>query len=85
MMAKNADTVGAYEAKTHLSELLERVEAGREITITRHGSPVAKLVPVKRRATVDQRAAAIGRILERGALLSLGSLKIKDLIAEGRK
>jgi len=43
-------TVGAYEAKTRLSELLERVEAGEEITITKHGAPVARLVPVKKEA-----------------------------------
>jgi len=38
-------TVGAYEAKTHLPKLLERVEKGETITITRHGKPVAVLVP----------------------------------------
>ena len=43
------DTVGAFEAKTHLSALLERVEKGETITITRHGTPVARLVPVERR------------------------------------
>jgi len=83
--SEDANTVGAYEAKTHLSELLEKVEAGEEITITRHGSPVAKLVPMKRKATADERAAAIQRIQKLGKSLSLGGLKIKDLIAEGRK
>jgi prevent-host-death family protein len=38
--------VGAYEAKTHLPKLLERVTEGERITITRHGVPVAHLVPV---------------------------------------
>ena len=56
------NSVGAYEAKTHLSELLERVEAGVEIIITRHGAPVAKLVPVKKELSGEQRAAAITRI-----------------------
>lgn len=37
--------IGAFEAKTHLSELLQRVEAGQEITISKHGRPVARLVP----------------------------------------
>lgn len=37
-------TVGAFEAKTKLSELLDRVERGEEIVITRHGKPVARLV-----------------------------------------
>jgi prevent-host-death family protein len=39
-------TVGAFEAKTHFSALLEEIEQGGEITITKHGRPVAKLVPV---------------------------------------
>lgn len=39
--------VGAFEAKTHLSALLDRVERGEEVTIARRGQPVAKLVPVK--------------------------------------
>ena len=40
-------TVGTYEAKTHLPRLLERVVAGETITITRHGKPVAQLVPME--------------------------------------
>jgi prevent-host-death family protein len=40
-----ADTVNVYEAKTHFSQLLARVEHGEEITISRHGRPVARLVP----------------------------------------
>ena len=82
---RGSNTVGAYEAKTHLSELLEKVEAGGEIIITKHGAPVAKLVPVKKEATVEQRAAAINRIQKLSTSLSLAGLKIKDLIAEGRR
>jgi prevent-host-death family protein len=82
---EGSNAVGAYEAKTHLSALLERVEAGEEITITRHGAPVAKLVPVKKEAGPRERMAAIERI-ERLALgLSLGGLRVKDLIREGRR
>ena len=40
------ETVNVYEAKTHLSRLLERVEAGEEVVIARAGKPVAKLVPI---------------------------------------
>jgi prevent-host-death family protein len=43
-------SVGAFEAKTHLSSLLERVEMGEEITITKHGRPVARLVPAETQA-----------------------------------
>lgn len=80
-----AETIGAYKAKTHLSELLERVEGGEEITITKHGLPVAKLVPVKKEASTEQRRAAIQRIQKLSAGLSLGGLKIKDLMGEGRR
>ncbi len=41
-------TVGAFEAKTHFSHLLDQVENGKEITITRHGQAVAVLVPTKK-------------------------------------
>jgi len=80
-----ANLVGAYEAKTHLSELLEKVEAGEEFTITKHGSPVAKLVPVRRKASAEERTAAIKRIQALGSSLSLGGLKVRDLIDEGRR
>jgi len=77
--------IGAYEAKTHLSELLERVEAGQEITITKHGTPVAKLVPVKKGSSREERVAAVERIQKLSAGLSLGGLKIRDLVSEGRR
>jgi prevent-host-death family protein len=60
-------TIGAFEAKTKLSELLDRVERGEEIVITRHGKPAARLVPPveaqaprAKRATADE-MLAIGR------------------------
>ena len=40
------ETVGAYQAKTHLPKLLERVRRGESVTITKHGHPIARLVPV---------------------------------------
>ncbi len=78
-------TVGAYEAKTHLSALLDRVERGERITITRHGRPVAVMVP----PGGDQgqpATAAIAAIIEalQGRKLVAG-LSVHDLIAEGRK
>lgn len=79
------NVVGAYQAKTHLSELLEKVAAGEEITITRHGAPIARLVPVKKDVSPEERAAAIKRIHKLASGLSLRGLKIKDLISEGRR
>ena len=43
--------VNIHEAKTHLSRLVERVEAGEEVVIARAGRPVARLVPFRRRST----------------------------------
>jgi prevent-host-death family protein len=43
------DTVNIHEAKTHLSRLIERVEAGEELVIARAGRPVARLVPYGQR------------------------------------
>jgi len=82
---QGGNTVGAYEAKTHLSKLLEKVEAGEEITITKHGAPVAKLVPVTKEVRSEERVAAIVRIQKLAIGLSLGGLKIKDLIRAGRR
>lgn len=84
-MSVDKGDVGAYEAKTHFSELLERVENGEEVTITRHGSPVARLVPVRRGGTREGRKAAIEAMRQLAAGNSLKGLRIKDLIAEGRR
>jgi prevent-host-death family protein len=76
--------VGAFEAKTHLSSLLERVEQGEEILITRHGKAVARLVPA---ATADRAevAAAIARLKELRAGTTLGGLSWKALRDTGRR
>lgn len=65
------DTVGAFEAKTHLSSLLERVAQGETFTITRHGKPVARLVPIDQRDP-EQIGAAIKRMQEIAAGQTLG-------------
>jgi prevent-host-death family protein len=85
MPTQSDNTVGAYQAKTHLSELLEKVEAGEEIIITKHGAPVAKLVPVTRVASPEERVAAVARIQKLANRLSLRGLKVKELISEGRR
>ena len=80
-----SNVVGAYEAKTKFSELLQRVEAGAEITVTKHGTPVARLVPIKKAATPEERARVIAEMRKMSRGLSLGGLNPRDLIAEGRK
>lgn len=79
-------TVGAFEAKTKLSELLDMVERGEEVTITRHGEPVAKLVPVRGDAERARVKALIEEIKETRKGLTLGGgISIKELIEEGRR
>lgn len=75
--------VGAYEAKTHLPRLLKRVAKGERITITRHGVPVAELVPVRARPMSADEAVARLREFRKG--VRLGGLSIRELIDEGRR
>ena len=78
------DTVGAYEAKTHLPRLLERVRKGERITITKHGVPVAVLQPPDSAQPGDV-DTAIRELLEFREEHSLRGLKIRDMIEEGRR
>ena len=77
--------VGAYHAKTHLAQLLDRVERGERITITRHGRPVAELIPPAGapQMTVDEAIAGLLEIRSRSQLWP--DLSIKQLIDEGRR
>jgi prevent-host-death family protein len=82
-MRRNLREVGLFEAKTRLSALVARVQRGEEITITKHGVPVARLMPpdlVRRNA--GQVAANIRR-LRRGIVL--GKVGLRSLIEEGRR
>ena len=80
------DTVGAFEAKTKLSELLDLVERGSEITITRRGEPVARLVPISRGGEKARIKALIEEIKETRKGLTLGGdITVKELIEEGRR
>jgi prevent-host-death family protein len=79
------ESVGAYEAKTHLPQLLDRVARGEEICITRNGRPVARLIPEAVSPPSDIQAA-IDDIKEfrKGRTLGDG-VTIRDLIEEGRR
>lgn len=77
-------TVGAYEAKTHLPALLDRVSQGEQITITRHGVPVAILVPASEPQKMDvHQAIEAMRELRKGCRLD--GLSIREMIEEGRR
>lgn len=77
-------TIGAYEAKTHLSRILDEVEAGGAVTVTRNGQPVAQIVPVesrpeRARRLFDELAALRDRIPGQ-----FTHADIREMIEEGR-
>lgn len=76
--------VGVYEAKTTLPRLLDEVARGRRITITRHGTPVARLVPVSRRQARPV-ADVVAALLEFGKGRRLGRISLRAAIAQGRR
>jgi prevent-host-death family protein len=82
-------SVGAFDAKTHLNELLQRASKGETIRITRRGVPVAKLTPPDDGEKADVRSLIEAiRQLRKGMTLgkpSLGKITIRELIDEGRR
>lgn len=76
-------SIGLFEAKTHLSEVVSRVEAGEEIVITRHNKPVARIVPIRSDAPFDverrRRAVAALRQLGREIARTHGPLTGEDM------
>jgi len=77
--------IGAYEAKTHLPELLRQVKAGKRFTITHRGEAIADLVPAEA-ARPTNAAAAIERFhaFMRENPVAAGNVNVRDLIDEGR-
>jgi prevent-host-death family protein len=87
-MENPVDTVSLFDAKNRLSALLDGVETGQEVTITRRGKPVARLVRVtseadKARAAVEKLRALRQSIAARGHIFT--SEEIKALRDEGRR
>jgi len=79
------ESIGLFEAKTHLSELVARAERGEEVIITRHNRPVAKLVPiVAAEPDAAARRSAVDALLKgaRGRKLGLDWRGLRD---EGRR
>ena len=80
------DSIGLFEAKTHLSELITRAERGEEVIITRHNRPVAKLVPI---AASDpqskRRRQAALKALEAFDRIQLPGITVQELIRAGRR
>jgi prevent-host-death family protein len=76
--------VEAFEAKNKLGTLLDWVANGEEVLITRHGKAVARLVPAIPSFDRDKARQAARNLLEASRGVTLGGLKIKDLVNEGR-
>lgn len=77
--------IGVYEAKTHLAMLLDRVESGEEVTITRHGRPVAKLVPVEGPDAKARVRALVEEIRASRSGLRMKAHELSALVADGRR
>lgn len=78
--------IGAFDAKTHFSSLLEQVEKGEEIIITRRGKQIAKIIPIQ--TNVSEAHAAVTRIKNLAKKLKLGKFnwdEWKQYRDEGRK
>lgn len=78
------EKIGAFEAKTNLSKLLERVRKGERFTITRHGTPIAMLVPINVFEKADI-SAAIDELKEIKSRTKAGPETLRELIEEGRR
>ena len=77
-------TVGAYEAKIHLSHLLDEVTRGERVTITKNGTPVALLVPVPATQKPDAREV-IRQLREFRRGITLGGFSVREMIEEERR
>ena len=77
-------SVGVFEAKAKLSELIDRALAGKDVVITRHGRPVARIVAERAPGKKDVKAA-IAEIRRFRKTLRTGRVDLRALIAEGRR
>lgn len=78
------ETIGSYEAKTHFSQLLDRVMRGEQIAISRNGMPVAVLQPVSASSKPNP-SETIARIKMFREEHALDGLSIRNMIEEGRR
>ncbi len=77
--------IGAFEAKTHLSALLDRVAKGEKITITRHGVPAAMLVPVIDAGSKLSHKEIIDGMRSLRKHVKRSKMPVKKMVEEGRR
>ena len=79
------DSVGAIEAKNHLAALLDRVARGESITITRHGVPTARLVPVEENRQRLSHAEIVEGMRKLRSRVKRGKMTVREMVEEGRR
>ena len=77
--------IGTFEAKTHLSALLDRVAKGEKITITKHGIPAAMLVPVDEIQRTLSHAEIVEGMRALRKRVKAGKMSVREMIREGRR
>ena len=80
-----AQSIGAFEAKTHFSQIIEKAESGEDFIITRRGKPVAKIIPFEQKKEMTFKEA-VEKLIEFRKLYrgEPGSFNIREAIEEGR-
>ena len=78
-------SVGTFEAKTHLSDLLDRVARGERITITRHGVPAALLIPVEEKETKLTHREIVEGMRALRKRVKPSKISVRDMVKEGRR
>ena len=79
------ETVGAFEAKTHLEALLERISKGEKITITRHGVPAAMLIPIGGTQPKLSHKEIVEGLRALRKRVKPGHMSVREMVAEGRR
>jgi prevent-host-death family protein len=77
--------IGTFEAKTHLSALLDRVAKGEKITITKHGIPAAMLVPVNESQRAPSHADIVEGMRALRQRVKAGKMSVREMIHQGRR
>jgi prevent-host-death family protein len=77
--------VGAFDAKTHLAELLDRVSRGEKITITRHGVPAAMLVPAGETSAKMTHKEIVEGMRKLRKRIKPGKMNVRQMVEEGRR
>jgi prevent-host-death family protein len=79
------ESIGAFDAKTHLAALLERVARGERITITRHGIPAAMLVPVGEAGSKLTHEEIVEGMRALRKRVKPGTMSVREMVNEGRR